>query len=324
MVKKFYILLILSLLVAGCSQGGFSTATRQTETQKPALGNKPGLVPQPARELSTRIPNFDHVFVIMLENRNYKQVIGSPAMPYFNELADNNVLFSDYYGVGHPSQANYLAITGGSTFGVHTNCVTCYVNDTNIADLIEQSGRTWKTYQENMPYPCFIGDSGKYVQRHNPFIYYDDIRTDKARCRRSVVPLTELSVDIKADNLPNYAFIMPNLCDSAHDCNLSAPDQWLKKMIPELQASQKPGEKYMILITFDEDLKSNIGCCGFGPYGGGHVATILISPQAKDGFVDATPYSHYSALKTILEAWNLPPLGFTAKPETNAFLDIWK
>jgi hypothetical protein len=101
-------------------------------------------------------------------------------------------------------------------------------------------------------------------------------------------------------------------------------DAWLPKMINQLQSSPALGQNYLIVITFDEGESDNSSCCGMSASAGGRVTTILISPEAKSGFSDPTPLSHYSLLKTILISWRLPQLGFTSNPETQAITAPWK
>jgi acid phosphatase len=85
--------------------------------------------------------------------------------------------------MAHPSLPNYLALTGGSTFGITSDCTTCFVSAPNIPkDRVEAAGRNWKAYMESMPKPCFVGDSYPYMQKHDPFIYFNDIRTNAAEC----------------------------------------------------------------------------------------------------------------------------------------------
>jgi hypothetical protein len=64
------------------------------------------------------VAHLDHVFLIMMENHAYGQVIGNPNMPFFNRLANSANLATNYFAVGHPSLTNYLEIVGGSNFGV--------------------------------------------------------------------------------------------------------------------------------------------------------------------------------------------------------------
>jgi hypothetical protein len=244
-------------------------------------------------------------------------------MPNFNHWIDQYTLLNQYYAVSHPSLPNYLAIMGGSIFDIHSDCNTCYVNAPSLPDQIEASQRTWKTYQENMPSPCFSGDQGQYAQKHNPFVYFDLIRKDTTRCESHIVPASELDADLKSGKLPNFAFISPNLCNDAHNCDLSITDQWLGTTIDQIQSSSAYDQTTLIAVIFDEG-DSNASCCGLGAKAGGHVAALLISKAVKQGFQDTTPYSHYSLLKTIEAAWGLPELGHAADPETKLILAPWK
>jgi phosphatidylinositol-3-phosphatase len=69
------------------------------------------------------MPHYDHVFVIMMENHTYQQVVGNPTFPFLNSLISNNRVNvgTSYYGIGHPSLTNYLEIVGGSNFGVRSD-----------------------------------------------------------------------------------------------------------------------------------------------------------------------------------------------------------
>lgn len=259
------------------------------------------------------IPNFDHIVILIFENKEFGSVIGNSQMPNFNRLAQDYTLLTQFYAVTHPSLPNYLALIGGDTFGVTTNCNDCFVSAASLPDLIEASGRTWKTYQEDMPEPCFVGNTSSYAQKHNPFIYFDPIRLDSARCQRSIVPLTALQTDIAAAALPNFIFITPNLCNSAHDCSLDITNKWLGDILTQLiPALEQDGPNYLIVLTWDEG-QGNHSCCGLPEEAGGRIAVVLISPRIRNRFEDATPYTHYSLLKTIASAWSLPYLGHAAE-----------
>jgi hypothetical protein len=262
--------------------------------------------------------------IIIFENKEFGTVIGSPLMPNFNRLANDYTLLTQYYAVTHPSLPNYIALMSGDTHGIVSDCEDCFINAPSLPDLIEASGRTWKAYMEGMPSPCFIGSKTKYAQKHNPFIYFDPIRLDAARCEKSIVPLAVLDSDLAAGTLANFIFITPNLCNDAHDCSLDAADTWLgetlTRIVPVLSAE---GDSWLIVLTWDEG-QGNHSCCGLPAEAGGRVATILISPQAKNGFQDDTPYTHYSLLKTISEAWGLPYLGHAADANNVLIVSPWR
>jgi hypothetical protein len=260
----------------------------------------------------------------MFENKEFGSVIDNPQMPIYNRLAREYTLLTQYYAVQHPSLPNYIALIGGDTFGINSNCSDCFINALSLPDLIEQSGRTWKAYQEDMPEPCFLGSTHLYAQKHNPFVYFDPIRLNPERCLRSVVPLTALQVDIAANSLPNFLFIKPNICNDSHDCLLDISDAWLTNLlnilIPALDAT---GESYFIAMLFEEG-QGNHTCCGLREPGGGRVPVVLYSPLVKNGFEDSTPYTHYSLLKTISEAWGLPYLGHAAEGNHALIVAPWK
>ena len=268
------------------------------------------------------IPNFTHIIMIVLENREFGSVIGNDEMGYFNELAREYTLLTQYYAIRHPSLPNYLAMIAGDTLGVDSDCEDCFQNAPILPDQIEASGRTWKTYQEDMPHACFVGSRLNYAQKHNPFIYFDSIRLNADRCERGVVPYSELDADLAAGKLPDFIFITPNMCNDAHDCPLNIADIWLGKQVPYLMAYPGFQKGGLIVLTWEEG-QGDHGCCGFDP-GGGRVATVLISPKAKNGFEDPTPYTHFSLLKTIETAWGLEYLGHAADDQTRLITKPWK
>jgi phosphatidylinositol-3-phosphatase len=268
------------------------------------------------------IPAFKHIVMILFENREFGFVIGNSQMPNYNRLAKTNALLTQEFAITHPSLPNYLALIGGDTFGITRDCEDCFISARTLVDEIEDAGMTWKTYQEDFPRPCFLGSSLIYAQKHNPFIYFDSVRLNKERCDSHIVNLKELPVDLAAGNLPNFVFISPNICNSAHDCDLKIADTWLGPWVDQLQAYPGMQENGLIILTWDEG-QGNHGCCGLDP-AGGRVATVFISGKVKEGVQDATPYTHYSILKTISAAWGLPMIGKAALDDNRLITGIWK
>ncbi len=322
--------LLLVLLVGCLPFSDLSTATPSPSATPPATPTTPPATPAAAPVLAATptprppVPNFDHVVIVMFENKEFGTVIGNPRMPGYNKLAHEYTLLTQYYAIRHPSLPNYIALIGGDTFGIDSNCTDCFVNAVSLPDLIEASGRTWKTYQEDMPKPCFLGDTLIYAQKHNPFIYMDPIRLDAARCERSIVPMTALQADIESASLPNFIFITPNLCNDAHDCPLDIADAWLTELLGRLvPALDAASQSYLLVLLFEEG-QGNHSCCGLAPEAGGRVPVVLYSPLARNGFEDATPYTHYSLLKTISTGWGLPWLGHAADNSQKLITDPWK
>jgi len=246
------------------------------------------------------VPAYDHVFVIVMENHAYGQIIGSSAAPYVNSLLPSNGLAANYFAVSHPSLPNYLALAGGSTYGITSDCTTCWISATNIADNLEARGSTWKAYMEAMPSPCFIGDSYPYAQKHNPFVYFNDIRTNTSRCRAHDVPYSQLATDLASSaTTPNYAFITPDMCHDTHDCTVATGDSWLRSQVPQiLNSAAFKTQRSLLALTWDEDDSS----------GSNRVATVFLGAGVGAGTRSGSAYNHYSLLRTIEAARGLATL----------------
>lgn len=96
----------------------------------------------------------------------------------------------------------------------------------------------------------------------------------------------------------------------------------MDKLLPYLN-QRAATEPYLIVLTWDEG-QGDHSCCGLPASAGGRVPTVLISPLAKSGFQDDTPYTHYSLLKTIETAWNLPLLGHATDDNNVLITAPWK
>ena len=306
-VQRLFMFALGAACLLLCACGGSARrvpATAPTSSRPTAASTR---VP------SVAVPTFSHIFLIVFENKDYADVIGSTQASYLNRLAAQYALATNYFAVAHPSLPNYLALTGGSTFGVGSDCTACFQHAPNLADQIEAHGRTWKAYMEDLPRPCFLGSkSGQYAIKHDPWLYFDDVRTSPSRCGR-VVPLSQLSRDIAANSVPDLAWITPNLCHDMHDCSVQAGDTWLASFLPPLLAAPAWQEGGLILIVWDEG-SSDAGCCGDAH--GGHVPLLVIARDARPGFQSRAALNHYSVLRTIDDAWSLGHLGDAAAPAT--------
>lgn len=267
---------------------------------------------QQGQAAANKMPSFSHIFIIVLENKEYQTIVGNGHAPYLNGLMSTNALATQYYAITHPSLPNYLALTGGSSFGLSNDCTTCFQHASNLVDQLEASGHSWKAYMESMPSPCYVGNApnGLYMQKHNPFLYYDDVRTNLTRCATHDVPFTQFTTDLSDNHLPDYVWITPNMCHDMHACSVAVGDHWLSRIVPSILHSPAFTQSGVLFLTFDEG-KTKAGCCNDAA--GGQVLTLVISPLVKRGLQSTIPETHYSLLRTIEEAWRLPPLGDAAK-----------
>ena len=261
-VRKFWKQLVLAalalLFVCGAA---YLFSSRQKSSPLPSV-----TVARPATSTRSTQPAsqpISHIFIIVEENETAQAILGNSAAPYLNQLAKEGAVALNYSAVAHPSLPNYLALTSGSTDGISTDCnppgAGCIVNVANVADLIEKSGRSWKEYAESMPSACYTLNDGQYATKHNPFIYYQDIVNNAARCNDHVVPYAQLSSDLKSSaTTPNFGFITPNLCNDMHNCGIAQGDAWLASNVGQiLNSAAFRSTKSLLIITWDEGNLSN-------------------------------------------------------------------
>jgi acid phosphatase len=247
------------------------------------------------------VPAFAHIVVIVFENKESASVLGNRAAPTFNSYARRYARITRYYGATHPSLPNYVALVSGSTQGITTDCTDCVVDAKSLADTVEASGRTWKTYAEGLPAPGFLGAfNGRYAKKHNPFAYFRGIAEDPAR-RARLVPLSQLGRDLRAGALPSFSLVVPDLCHSMHDCSVAVGDAWLRSQIGKFVKLPKT----VVFVVFDEG--------STGIRGGGHTAALAIGRAVRPGSRFTKVTGHYGILRTIEQAWGLPLLGRSAQ-----------
>jgi hypothetical protein len=252
------------------------------------------------------------IVVVMMENKEFGQVIGSSSAPYVNRLARRYAAPRRYYGIRHPSLPNYIALIAGSTLGIATNCTSCHVAGRNLVDQLEAAGISWRGYMEGMPRPCFLGASyRRYAKKHNPFAYFDTIIRNRTRCRK-MVPATELQEDLDAGRLPEFSLIIPDLCNDTHDCSVAHGDRYLSRLLPPL--IEELGPRGFLVLAWEEGT-SNRGCCNRTARGG-RVPVVIAGPEVRSGARPRTAYSHYSTLRTIEDAFGLSHLRLAGASST--------
>lgn len=276
-----------------------STAGSAVETPTNAAGQSVAATPS-----STGLPDFAHVYLLVLENHEAGAIVGSASAPYINSLIAKYGLATNYTGVSHPSQPNYIALFSGSTQGIADDGVHT-LSAANLVDQLETKGKTWNVFAQDYPGGCYagttnsgsgdgIGAAGSYARKHDPAISFTDIASNPARCAR----ISSLANFDPAAG--NFELIVPNDCNDMHSCSIATGDAFLKTFVPRITGS--PAFAHSVLfITFDEGT-SDVG-------GGGRVATIVVSPLTPAGFTSATAYNHYSILRTVEDAWGLGCLG---------------
>lgn len=266
---------------------------------------------------TAQIPASKHVVMVVEENHSYSSVIGNSSMPYLNSLANKYTLATNYYANTHPSIGNYFMLTTGQII-TNNDSYTGKVTADNIVRRIMTAGKTWKSYAENLPSTGYIGgDSGLYSKHHNPFAYFSDV-VNSSNQRLNLVSFNQFKTDRANNQLPNYSFVIPNMCNDGHNCSLATADNWLKMNIAPLLSTApfQSGGDGILIIVFDESTASDTA------HGGGHVVMVVVGPKVKRAYKSTNYYQHQSALRTALKA-----LGIGTYPGASAsvssFTDIF-
>jgi acid phosphatase len=242
---------------------------------------------------------------------------------------------ADYHGVTHPSLPNYIALTSGDNQGIGCDChaapgsgscnaftcnlllgaCSCNNGATHLGDQLEAAGKTWMDYGEDMGAPCNLTDAGNYAVRHLPFLYYDNVQSNAARCKAHVVDLSAYNPGSPA----HFQMIAPNLVNDMHDPNLPSDntavmtniphgDAWLGPRVATITGSQPYKQGGLLVVVWDEDDDSG-GITGTDD----PIGIFVMSPFAKSGgFVSQTKADHYALLATIEDGLGLPRLGKAA------------
>jgi hypothetical protein len=290
------------------STSGDSTSSSETG------GDTGGTTGDSASDAPTTGNKIKYVWIIVEENHNWSSIKGKSEAPYINSLLTEGAHAEKYYNPKslHPSEPNYIWMEAGDNLGV-TDDSDPKSNHQSTKDhlvtKLEAASVTWKSWQEDMPDPtkCPLTSKGNYAAKHNPMVFFDDVtdNLDSAskHCIDHMAPTTQLITDLAADKVPQYNFITPNLCNDMHGATtcflnlIKKGDDWLKNLVPKIQATKEYKEAGAIFITWDEGEGSD------GPIG-----MIVLSPFAKKGFTDDTnTYTHSSLLRTVQTIFGVTP-----------------
>jgi phospholipase C len=253
---------------------------------------------------TAQFPHMDHVFVIMMENTSYSDLLNpsNQNTTFIQSLASTFGLETDYFGVTHVSLPNYVAATSGSNWGSNSDdeaqADQGFFNHLSLTDQLNQAGVSWKGYMDSMPAVGFTGNFGDcttstsapdpfctnsktgtalYVRKHNPFMQYPDVFTNPALAD-NVVPLTQLSSDLTSGDVRQFAWITPNSCNDMHGGPPACP-------FPNSPTDQNQATLFRDGDTF---LKTWVTAIMNSPAWSGNSAIFVTWDEG--GFADASPF----------------------------------
>ncbi|WP_269857231.1 alkaline phosphatase family protein [Streptomyces sp. RPT161] len=245
-----------------------------------------------------------HIVVVMEENHSYDDIIGDTNdAPYINSLASQGALMTQSFAVTHPSEPNYMALFGGSDFGLTSDACPTNEGDTpNLGSELLGAGYTFKGYSEDLPRTgSTVCRSGSYARKHSPWVNFSNVPGADS------LPFSSFPTDYST--LPTVSFVIPNLDDDMHDGTINQADSWLQSNISSY-ATWAQQNNSLLVVTWDEDdyTESN------------QIPTIIVGAGVKPGQYSEA-INHYNVLATLERFYGLSPVGESANatPITDIF-----
>jgi len=251
--------------------------------------------------------------VVMMENKNFTDVIGKSDQPFTNSLASHYGLATQSYAFGHPSLPNYLTIVSGSNQGVTDDndpSSHSFPSVKTIADQLAGAGFTARAYAEDLPGNPAT-NSGEYAVRHVPWEYFPN--TDITLRDASTI----LS-DLNGASPPDFVWYTPNLINDEHDGTVQQGDTFLSSFIPAIQKTAWYRQEGQVIIEWDESDNDNSGINGGD---GGHIPTIVVSAAYGARPVkDSARVDTAGILRSIEARYGLPYLANAANGNIDSLL----
>lgn len=258
------------------------------------------------------LPRPDHIVLVIEENHAYNQIINSPDAPYINRLAAQGALFTQSFGITHPSQPNYLALFSGSMQGITDNSCPHTFTTSNLGHNLIAAGLTFAGYSEDLPsIGSIICSRWLYERKHNPWVNWQNSVTNGIPTTANL-PMTNFLTEY--NTLPTVSIVVPNQLNDMHNGKdsemIQAGDRWLQAHLDAyVQWAQQHNS--LLIVTWDEDNgKEN-----------NRIVTLFVGPMVQAGRYGQR-VTHYNILRTIENLYGLSHSGASAV--ATPITHIWK
>jgi hypothetical protein len=280
-----------------------------------------------------KIPRYDHIVVIMFTDHGYTDILHNQYAPTFNQLAGEYGLASRYYTTSDPDAAGIMAFLAGNDYGVNDGSPYWdqQINEPSLLSQLDQAQMSWKEYVQDIPYAGYLGDCYPTVCQESDSLYKQEkfnpvpdltyVAGNPAEARK-MVPASELAVDARTGQLPDFSFVDANECTNMHggppwcedssnllgqpndDKLVAGGDAYLKQVVSEIMSGPQWQHGYNAIVITETEGTTSAGCCDANP-GTGQVFTVVVTSRGPRHLVDSTPFNHYSLLATVEHAFGL-------------------
>ena len=301
----------LSLLATTAAAYPLSHAAPQGVSSLASLArhSAPGTTPWPQG-----LPVYDHIVIVIAENKDYDQIIGSKTAPYINgALKQEGANLLKMYAEEHHSEGNYFWLFSGSNQGVgFGDAIPAHaVAADNLGAALLAADRSFKGYAEDLPaIGSTASESGAYTRKHAPWLSFSNLPNGTTPATSSSLRFKDFPSDYR--ELPTVAIVVPNLDHDMHDGSVRDGDKWLQKHIDGYYQWAKQHNSLLIL-TFDESEHGKKGLtdpAAPAPEDQNRVVTILAGAHIKPGdYQEGAGVTHVNLLRTLEAMYKLAPSG---------------
>ncbi len=299
---------------------GSTTGTPVVTSTPTGIGTPATTPTATSSPVSSSLPRFDHVVVVIEENKDYAELIGpNTGAPYINQLAGQGMLFTNSHALTHPSQPNYLELYSGSNQGkTDDSCSSSTVfPKPDLGSQLLDSGNTFAGYSESMPSAGFtdcndtpLGINALYARKHNPWVNFSETSGPKTNLTFASFPSTAATYA----QLPTVSFVVPNLQDDMHDGSIQQGDTWLQQHLDGYAQWAKTHNSLLIVTSDEEDTTNGVES---NP---NQIMTFFVGEHVQVGS-SALNINHYSVLRTLEDMYGLAPANNAAS--ATAITGIW-
>lgn len=296
-------MLVAALALAGCTSGADGGASSASVPASSPGATVPGAASSssPAPATPAALPRPARTVVVVMENHSLDDVLDDPDAPWLNHLPA--AVLTDWHGVTHPSQPNYVALLTGSTHGVTSDHCPTTVTGGSLPAQLTAAGLTFTGFSEGLPAAgSTTCSAGRYRRKHNPWV---DVRGLPATMNQ---PFSAFPADPAA--LPTVSVVVPDMCHDTHDCRTARGDAWLRENLGPYVAWAQDHDGLLVL-TYDESEH----------HSGNHIPTLLVGPMVRPGRYTVRG-DHYTTLRTLEAMYGLPAIGEAAAREP--LTGIWR
>ena len=258
------------------------------------------------RLFASGIPRFDHVVVVIEENRSYDQIVGNPDAKYLNHLRNRGASFTHMRGETNPSQPNYLYLFSGTNQGITDNTPpTTKIVAENLGGQLFAAGLKFKGFSQSLPFDGYEGTGNTlYERKHNPWVNFADVPSG-ANLRFERFPQDANGYK----KLPAVSFVVPDEDHNMHDGSVAAADEFIRDNLLDY-ANWATKHNSLLIITWDESTAEL----------GNRIPTFFVGANIQPGKYHKS-LNHLNILRTLEDMYDLKRIAgaATAKPIT----DIW-